>query len=396
MNFRNGDPGGLFPIPAEEPPTNVVPLRGNGIIASQHLNAMVEAHEIDALGGIIPDQIQPASIDLRLGRRAHRVKASFLPGPNAMVMDKVRALNGWPTIELDREQGAVLERGRVYVVELLESLRLPSGVDGVANPKSSTGRLDIFTRLTTDKGVAFDRVPKGYRGKLFLEIAPLTFDIIVRQGSRLNQLRLQRGGRADLSQSDMKHRYESGQFVRTDEKLLPLRDNLVPVTVDLVGEPGAALIGYTAKQDAGTIDVDRVGYYDPREFWERIAPDNKRLNLNKNDFYILATREEVGVPPDMAAEMVAFDPSSGEFRVHYAGFFDPGFGWDGRAGGSRAVLEVRSHGVSFTLEHGQIIGWLDYSKLAIGKPDKLYGEASRSNYQGQGLKLAKHFLPFPP
>jgi len=360
---------------------------------------MVRARTINSTVAIEPDQIQPASLDLRLGRYAYRVRASFLPGAGVSVMDRVKELDGLPGVDLT--DGAVLEPGAVYVVELMEAMRLNSDTFGVANPKSSTGRLDVLTRLITDGGTAFDRIDKSYSGKLFIEIAPLTFSIVVYPGVRLNQIRLQRDRGATgglLSQSETQKYYDQGQLIRSSSPLPPLRDGvLVPVTVDLRGSGPNSIIGYKAKKNASRVDVTRINYYDPRDFWDKIESTNGRLNLDKNDFYILATREDVGVPPQTAAEMVPYDTRSGEFRVHYAGFFDPGFGWaDGKAGGSKAVLEVRSHGVSFTLEHGQIIGWLRYAQIASGFTEKLYGSDDiKSNYQGQGVALAKQFKKWP-
>ncbi len=401
--MRDGLPG-LLPEQREPlnngPPANVIEARNTGVLPYQRLVAMVRNRTINSKSDIEPDQIQPASVDLRLGRYAYRVRASFLPGPKASVIERVKELDGLPPVDL--EGGAVFERGAVYVVELQEAVSLNADTFGVANPKSSTGRLDVLTRLITDRATAFDRIEKGHEGPLFLEVAPLTFSIVVRPGSRLNQVRFHRdrgnlGGL--LSQTDTETYYRQGQLVRSlDQTLLPLRDGmLVPVTVDLKGSGPGATVGYKAKKYANRIDVDRIDFYDPREFWERIESKDGRLNLDAGDFYILATREDVGVPPQTAAEMVPYDNRSGEFRVHYAGFFDPGFGWsDGKAGGSKAVLEVRSYGVSFTLEHGQIVGWLRYAPIASGFTERLYGSTDlNSNYQGQGIALAKQFKRWP-
>jgi dCTP deaminase len=380
--------------------SNVFVARGTGVLPYQRLVTMVNTGAIKSKIAIDPSQIQPASLDLRLGRYAHRVRASFLPGPDAKVMDKVKELDGLPPVDL--EGGAVLERGAVYVIELMEAVRLDSDTFGVANPKSSTGRLDVLTRLTTDRATAFDRVEKSYDGQLFLEVAPLTYNIVVYPGTRLTQIRFQRdrgvtGGL--LRQIDTEKFYSQGQLVTPHADPARLREGvLVPVTVDLKGGSSGVIVGYKAKKNTiSTIDMNRVDYYNPREFWDKIEGTNGYLTLDKDDFYILATREDVGVPPQTAAEMVPYDSRSGEFRVHYAGFFDPGFGWaDGRASGSKAVLEVRSHGVSFTLEHGQIIGWLRYAQIAGGYTDMLYGRSGlKSNYQGQGVALAKQFKKWP-
>jgi dCTP deaminase len=382
--FAAADGGGHGTV-LEYPNTGVLSYRG--------LRTMRQEGQISAVPDILQEQYQPASLDLRLGQKAYRVRASFLPGRHSPVMQKVEELDGLPAIHL--ENGAVLERGAVYVVELLEHLKLPNELIGMANPKSSTGRLDVLTRLITNSATSFDRVEKKYEGPLFVEIAPQTFSVVVRTGTRLNQLRFYRGASPEVYAGQVKALYETGQLVKPCGPLLPLRDGDVPVSVDLRGTGPGSIVGYKARKNTNKIDFDRVGHYDPRDFWEKIEASNGRINLDQGDFYILATCEDVGVPPNLAAEMVPYDSAAGEFRVHYAGFFDPGFGYvDGRAQGSKAVLEVRSYGVSFTLEHGQVIGWLRYSRLAGPPPEKVYGEGIKSNYQGQGVALAKHFKPW--
>jgi dCTP deaminase len=364
-----------------------------GILPYQALHQMVRAGAIKgAPHPIEPDQIQPASLDLRLGRTAYRVRASFLPGPQATVMDKIGQLDGYP-IDLGAPDGAVLETGCVYVVPLQETLRLPGDIHGVANPKSSTGRLDILTRLIADRSNAFDEIERGYDGPLYLEIAPQTFSVVVRQGTRLNQARFQRLG-ATLATSPRRELLARGQLVRLPDGApdeADIKDGLVPVTIDLRGDGPGSLIGYRARKHTDRIDLEKVGHYDPADFWEPIVCHREpAIVLDPDAFYILVTREEVGVPPDYAAEMVPYYTRSGEYRVHYAGFFDPGFGWDGAARGSKAVLEVRSHDVPFMLEHGQTVGWLRYDRMAA-RPDRLYGATLKSNYQNQGLALAKQF-----
>jgi dCTP deaminase len=378
-------------VGAESAPSAVGLRAGaTGILPYQALVQMVRAHDIKgAPQPLEPDQIQPASLDLRLGRTAWRVRSSFLPGPGASVMDKIKQLEGYP---IDLADGAVLETGCVYVVALQEALALPHDIHGVANPKSSTGRLDILTRLITDHSGAFDEIARGYAGPLYLEIAPQTFSVVVRQGTRLNQARFQRLG-AQLATGPLRDLYGRGQLVKPDGPLpeSDIKDGLVPVTIDLRGSGPGALIGYRAKKHTDRIDLERVAHYDPADFWEPITCHREAaIVLDPDAFYILVTREEVGVPPDYAAEMVPYYTRSGEYRVHYAGFFDPGFGWDGAAGGSKAVLEVRSHDVPFMLEHGQTVGWLRYDRMAA-RPDRLYGAGIKSNYQNQGLALAKQF-----
>jgi dCTP deaminase len=361
--------------------------RNTGVLPIQAIRAMIEAREIAAPAPFLPGQLQPASLDLRLGRRAWRVHTSFLPGRGASVAERVARIEGHA---IDLGDGAVFEKGCVYVVELQETLDLPAEVSGSANPKSSTGRLDVLTRLITDRSSAFDQVECGYSGPLYVEVAPRTFSIVVRPGTRLNQLRFYRGGAA-LSAAELDRRWQDGELVRGRAEAHALQDGLVPVTIDLKGRGPGSLIGYRAKKHARHIDLELVGHYDPQDFWEPIhCHRDPAIILDPDDFYILVTDEEVRIPPDCAAEMVAYHTRSGEYRVHYAGFFDPGFGWDISKGGSRAVLEVRSHEVPFMLEHGQPVGWLRYEWMA-GLPDQLYGSGIGSNYQGQGLALAKQF-----
>jgi dCTP deaminase len=364
-----------------------------GLLPSQRIRALIHHRKmVQAVPEIEDGQIQPASLDLRLGAKAYRVRASFLPGPDKTVEQQLAELS---YDEIGLERGAVLEKGCVYVVELLEHLKLPESVSGLANPKSSTGRLDIFTRLIADRSDAFDSVRGGYEGKIYAEISPSTFSIRVRKGSRLNQMRFRRRNPAQsetsrfgLSDRDLLRRHQEQPLVEGD---IQLRNGVV-LSVDLRGEGGGGIVGYRAQRYAGVIDVDEIGKYDLHDFWE-VMPvrADRRLILDPHQFYILASRERVRIPADLAAEMVPIDPMMGEFRVHYAGFFDPGFGAtpDGRPG-ARAVLEVRSHEVPFVLEDGQAVGRLDFEPLAE-VPEALYGEDRASNYQGQGLKLSKHF-----
>jgi dCTP deaminase len=363
-----------------------------GILPFQALKNLIADGAISAAGKIAEAQIQPASLDLRLGPKAYRVRASFLPGPDTTVMDKIRQLDGY---EIDIASGAVLERGCVYVIPLLETLDLRDGLIGLANPKSSIGRLDVLTRLITDRSAAFDQVAEQYRGPLYVEVAPRTFSIVVREGSRLNQIRFRRGEAAALAPNELERLIEEGKLVAADGGKPAIKErSLVPVTIDLQGKGKGALIGYRAKKHTDRIDIEKIGHYDAADFWEPLRFEREgSLTLDPNEFYILATREAVRVPPEYAAEMLAYETTVGEFRVHYAGFFDPGFGWETEGPGARAVLEVRSHEVPFMLEHGQTIGWLRYEKIAGGKPDRLYGAGIGSNYQSQGLKLAKQFKP---
>ncbi|MGQ3072714.1 MAG: 2'-deoxycytidine 5'-triphosphate deaminase [Ferrovibrionaceae bacterium] len=365
------------------------PTRPAGIVPAQAIGRLIAAGAAVAKPGIEADQIQPASLDLRLGPKAYRVRASFLPGPDASVIDKVAPL---AMHEVDLRRGAVLEKGCVYIVPLLEKLKLPADLAASANPKSSTGRLDIFTRLIADNARSFDQVPAGYRGGLYLEISPRTFSVLVREGDRLNQLRF-RYGAPGLDDAALRQRHAADPLIerRRGEAPARLQDGLL-VTIDLKGERGRSVIGYRAKRHTPVVDLRRIGAYDPAEFWEALpARPDGTLILNPDDFYILASAERFRVPHDLAAEMIAYDTAMGEFRIHYAGFFDPGFGWSAaHRRGTRAVLEVRSHEVPFLLEHGQGVGRLVFEKLSEAT-DRAYGGAIGSNYAGQSLTLAKQF-----
>jgi len=331
-----------------------------GILPCQAIDALIANGAVTSATPFDDIQVQPASLDLRLGARAWRVRASFLPGART-VRERLDDVIMHP-IELT-SSGVVLEKGCVYIVELQERLKLPRGIQARANPKSSTGRVDVFVRLLTDRGPAFDDVAEGYDGPLYLEIVPQTFSILVRPGTRLNQLRLKVG----------------------DPPKLEVRD----VGVDLTGE----VAGFRGRRHAGVVDLDHVDGHDPRDFWEPLTARHGEILLDPGEFYILVSKQPTEIPVDQAAEMLPMDPAVGEFRVHYAGFFDPGFGVDEAHGkGSRSVLEVRSHEAPFLLEDGQIVARLVYEPMTE-RPERLYGEGG-SHYQRQGLKLSKHFRPW--
>ena len=374
-----------------------------GVLSGQEITELINKNIISSDHKINKDIIQPASIDLRLGLKAWRVPASFLPGKGNLVSDR---LKNFAMHEFSLVDGAVLECGCVYIVKLLENVSLTDDLTGVANPKSSTGRLDVFTRLIVDGAQEFEDVPEGYSGPLYVEISPRTFSILVRTGSRLNQLRIRRGYSV-TTDKEMEILQKHVGLVRTeDDNHLPDKiKNGVPLSVDLVGEKG--LIGYKARKHTRLIDVDKPSFYKRELFWEKITTEDliyqtkitengtssSGLVLSPDAFYILASKEYVSVPSNYAAEMRAYDTKVGEFRAHYAGFFDPGFGLsDLGASKTRAVLEVRSHDVPFLIEQEQTICRLVYEPMA-NVPNFLYGEAGGSNnYQAQGLKLSKHFV----
>ena len=374
-----------------------------GVLSSQEILDLINKNIIKSDQGIDKDTIQPASIDLRLGVNGWRVPASFLPGKGNKVSSRLKDL---AMHEFSLVDGAVLECGCVYIVKLLESVSLTDDLAGIANPKSSTGRLDVFTRLIVDGAQEFEDVPAGYQGPLYAEISPRTFSVLVRTGSRLNQLRIRRGF-SFTSDKEMEILQEHVGLVRNqDDRNLPDKiKNGVPLSVDLIGEKG--LIGYKARKHSMLIDVDKPNFYKSELFWEKITTEDLvyqtsysktdinsgGLILSPDAFYILASKEYVSVPSNYAAEMRAYDTKVGEFRAHYAGFFDPGFGlMELGASKTKAVLEVRSHDVPFLIEQGQTVCRLVYEPMA-NVPKHLYGESSgTNNYQAQGLKLAKHFI----
>ena len=364
----------------------------DGILPESQLVAAFGKKQISAAEPLLDGQIQPASLDLRLGARAWRIQASFLPGRGQTVMDKIEKFSMY---ELNLTQGAVLETGCVYIVELLESLALPETLSATANPKSSTGRLDVFTRLITDGAVEFEAVAAGYNGPLYAEISPRTFSVMARKGSRLSQLRLRRGMQIldDAGHADLQERH---QLVRFDDETIVSINDGIGLSVNLVPQEKTGLVGWRARKHAGLIDVDKPASQPAARFWEAVTEADLfkgGLVLNPDEFYILASQEFVIVPADYAAEMRAYDTRVGEFRAHYAGFFDPGFGMaEIGATPTRAVLEVRSHDVPFLIEQGQTVCRLVYEPMSA-RPNQLYGAAgSGSNYQSQGLKLAKHFI----
>lgn len=384
---NGGGSAGLFPNGTQFEP------RRTGILPSQEIRELIYHGKIRSGVEISDDQIQPASIDLRLGNIAHRVQASFLPGRTTTIRTKIRDLQ---LAEIDLTKPALLEKGAVFVIPLIESLALPSDIGGAANPKSTTGRLDIFTRLITDGGEAFEEVPKGYSGDLYVEIVSRTFPIVVSAGTKLTQLRFVRGNPPTPSDGVLERYERSEGLVYYENGDGPAKATFgggVRMSIDLQGSGDLSTVAYKAKKNCPPVDLSRVAAYDAGQFWDAIyCSASKRIVLDPNDFYILASKERISVPPNCAAEMVQIDTSIGEFSVHYAGFFDPGFGY-GAAGeikGTRGVLEVRAHEVPILLEDKQVVGRLKYHRMA-GIPDKLYGQGIGSSYQQQGLALSKQF-----
>ncbi len=353
-----------------------------GVLADHEIQGLIESGAIAADSGFEDGQVQPASLDLRLRDRAFRVRASFLAGAEKTVADR---LADFTMHEIDLTAGAVLEKNCVYVVPLRERLALPKGLSGAASAKSSIGRLDLLTRIITDRGTEFDRVPAGYEGQLYVEICPQSFSVIAKAGQMLNQI-IFRDGDTVISDRELRDLHAATPIVSGEAAI----SGGLGFSVDLMPRKDG-LVGYRAKPHAGVIDLAMLAHYDPADYWEEVRTDTGWIILDPGAFYILVSREAIVIPPDHAAEMAPYLAMVGEFRVHYAGFFDPGFGWAESGGtGSRGVLEVRCHEAPFVLEHGQIVGRLVYERMS-SRPKTLYGSEIASNYQGQGLKLSKHF-----
>jgi dCTP deaminase len=353
-----------------------------GVLADHQIRDMIASGAIASDVAIAQGQVQPASLDLRLGDTAYRVRASFLAGRNRTVSQR---LTDFQMHEIDLNGGAVLEKGCVYVVPLMERLRLPKGMTAAASAKSSIGRLDLLTRIITDHGVEFDRVPEGYDGPLYVEICPRSFSVVAQPGQMLNQI-IFRQGKTLMSDDDLRALHAKSPIVDGEAVI---SDGL-GFSVDLRPQSGN-LVGYRAKPHTGVVDLGKLNHYHVADFWETVHTDDGWIILDPGAFYILVSREAIVIPPLQAAEMAPYLAMVGEFRVHYAGFFDPGFGYAEAGGaGSRGVLEVRCHEAPFVLEHGQVVGRLVYEHMAA-MPDALYGREIKSNYQGQGLKLSKHF-----
>ncbi|AHA27489.1 2'-deoxycytidine 5'-triphosphate deaminase [Candidatus Liberibacter americanus] len=331
------------------------------------------------------DQIQPASLDLRLSSKGYQVRAAFLPNDGYNVLDKIEmfGLN-----EFDLSDGVTLNTNCIYIIPLMESLCLRDDISAYVNPKSSTGRIDVFVRVIADKSREFDRIPAGYKGNLYLEVSPRTFPIIVRSGSRLSQIRFRQECNSS-SEIDLKSYHDQDPLIVGGD--FNFSDEGVSLSLDLSDNTGDGIIGYKAKRHTASIDIDAKGKYDIADFWEVIHYHGlEKILIDPNEFYILSSRETVRIPPSFAAEMIPYDPRIGEFRSHYAGFFDSGFGHSPECFVTKAVLEVRSLLLPFILEDGQVIARLKYESM-MEKPDRLYGDNLGSNYQYQRLKLSKHF-----
>ncbi len=379
-------------MPAEPDAGLGLPAGAAGVLPAQWLRKACANGLVRSRWTIDADSVQPASLDLRLGEKAYRLQCSFLPESDR-VEDKLADL---AMGELDLRDGAVLEQNRPYLIPLIEHLELPEGLAAKANPKSSTGRLDLFTRVITDRSYKFDEIPAGYTGTLYLEVVSRSFTVKVQTGLSLNQLRLVAGDGA-LSDDDIVNQHcDRSPLVWFADDPVPAAELAVSrgllLSLDLSGEDDRRLVGYRAKKNSQLIDLSKIGHYDAEEFWEPVTADRRlRIVLEPEEFYLLLSREGVSVPPDLAAEMTAYDPTSGELRTHYAGFFDPGFGFRAGTGGpgSRAALEVRAHDVPFMVEHGQRVCTLTYERT-LETPDVLYG-ATSSHYQFQTQALSKHF-----
>jgi dCTP deaminase len=370
---------------------------GPGVLPSQGLHRALDEGWISAGVYNVPEQnVQPASLDLRLGREVWRLQCSFLPDRRSTVRERADELQ-LDKFDIHARDGATLELDRPYLIPLVESLRLPSSIRGKANPKSSTGRLDVFTRVITDFNNRFDEIAPGYHGELYLEVVPRSYTVRVEELLSLNQLRLA-AGTPRVSDEELRAIHDETPLLYLGSDPVAGEDLTVSeglfLSVDLLGDSNE-IVGYRAKRNSRRLDLSMVRHYHWRDFWEPVFPDDKgRVILEPEVFYLLLSSEGVSVPPGYASEMMAYDPTAGELRTHYAGFFDPGFGYSrsGEIRGSRAALEVRARDVPFMIEHGQPICKLGFERM-LEEPDRLYGEDVNSNYQGQETMLSKHFTP---
>jgi len=373
-------------------------LRGkSGYLTNRSIELACHEGIINSRVSLLASQFQPVSLDLRLGTHAYRIQSSFLPENDTVEIK----LNEVKLYEIDLRDGGILEKGAIYLIPLLEELDFPKNFQGRTNPKSSTGRLDMFTRVIVDHGHRFDEIPSGYKGKMYLEIIPRSFPVRVKEGLRLNQLRIFQGN-PHLSDIQLKNFYKKTPILFDDEgKPVEVNevkiDNGLFISLDLAGSGKDRVVAYKAKTNSCVIDMSLNRHYHPMDFWEPITLTqirNKRLILEPESFYIMMSKEKICIWPHLLAEMVAYEPNSGELRTHYAGFFDPGFGWHGgksiKNQGTRAVMEVRPHDVPFMVEHGQTFCRLKFESV-IEKPTKVYGKKIKSNYHSQGLALSKYF-----
>ena len=357
-------------------------FKKTGALTSEQIMSLYKYSSIKCVRPLMDNQIQPASIDLRLSKKCYEIDASFLPGNKTVLQKLVK----FKKRELDLGDFKTLRKGKIYIIQIQEELNLPENISASANAKSSTGRLDILTRLISDNSSCFDRIKKGYKGKIFVEVAPISFSIIVKEGISLNQLRFHNQQKI-ISDKQL-------ESLDTQYGILENRnqiDNGITISVSLKDKNNEP-IGFKARDNSPAINLAKIDFYKVETFWEKLFSKNGILVLSPGAFYILRSKEFIIIPPQTAAEMVPYEVKMGEFRVHYAGFFDPGFGFttDKNNSLSKAVLEIRCHETPFILEDSQIIGKLVYEKLAT-KPKKTYGNIIGSNYQGQTLKLSKHF-----
>lgn len=378
--------------------------RHSGILPYQDIKRLIARGGMTASPPIEDRQIQPASLDLRLGRKAYRLISSFLPELSA-ISSRLNVLDFYQSdlvmYEMDLTEGAILEKGHVYLVPLLETLALPKTLRARANPKSTTGRLDVFTRVVTDLNAGFDEIRAGYHGPLYLEVVPRSFAIKVRTGQSLNQIRFVQG-EATVSDHALQTLHRQTPLLYHNlpsKKAVGSRDFRTErglfLRIDLRGDDrtDARIIGYRAKKNSHVIDLAKIGYYAAADFWEPLYRHRQdSLLLEPEEFYILASKERIRVPAGYAAEMVAYEAACGELRTHYAGFFDPGFGYgsEGEISGTQVVLEVRPHDVPFLIHDGQTFFKVVYDRM-LNVPDQLYGTTLGSSYQRQALTLSKHF-----
>ncbi|MBI29421.1 MAG: 2'-deoxycytidine 5'-triphosphate deaminase [Pelagibacteraceae bacterium] len=357
----------------------------NGALAYQNYKFLIENNIINSNNRIPDESIQPASIDLRLGNFAYRVSSSFLT-INKTVEDRIK---NFIIDKIDISQGHLFKKNQIYIVEVQESLNLDSKLSGKCNPKSSTGRLDILSRVISDYSSEYEVIKPGYKGKIYLEITSKTFNIVFTEGDKLSQLRLRKNNIVTTNDRELigLHKLSPLLYNKNHKAIKPLINNGLKITAAVFNDDEP--IAYKAKKDSPEIFFNKLRFHNKKDYWVSINKTKKNsLIIEPNEFYILKSKEKIKISRNLAAEMIPYDSEIGEFRAHYAGFFDPGFGNEMK--GSHAVLEIKTYEVPFAVEDGQIIARLIFEKLAE-EPTKIYGEGIKSNYQNQGLALSKHF-----
>lgn len=373
-------------VTSQQSPLNP-PTSTKGVLASQEIRELIHKGHIKHAD---EKSIRPASLDLTITSEVYRLEEMFLPKSGETIRDILK--NARPSAH---HLSHPLERNVLYLARLQEHLSLPDGIHCVCNPKSSTGRVDIQVRVLADGVPRYDAVmPGGYDGDLWLLMSPKSFPVKIDAGESLSQIRFVRGS-SRVTEEEIEETLTAHDLL-WDIEGKPLRES-----GRLSDQDGSLILGIDVSRDLvgweclglhRILDLSKRGHYYAEEFFRPLRRTGDHIRLQNNGFYILYTRERVQVPPHLACEMVPMDERSGEFRVHYAGFIDPGWGWgiDGSANGRRLVLEIRPF-EDIVLRDGQPVGKIKFEKMS-SRPDQVYDQID-SNYinETELPRLSKHF-----